>query len=178
MAVVYNYFEPIPIQDTENPKFESRICKTCSKPKRIEKGKTSNLITHLQSTSHLAVYEKYLEEVKELEKKAFSVNSRKRKSMSAPSSPAPSNSVSKWASVVRLPSQVKNTSWYKQNYDNLVRMLVKTMIPISIVENQDFKEWLFAMNNFQPPTRNTIKNTALPRMRSELKEKIREIFKK
>ena len=56
MAVVYNYFEPIPIQDTENPKFESRICKTCSKPKRIEKGKTSNLITHLQSTSHLAVY--------------------------------------------------------------------------------------------------------------------------
>ena len=41
MAVVYNYFEPIPILDPENPKFESRICKTCSKTKRIEKGKTS-----------------------------------------------------------------------------------------------------------------------------------------
>jgi len=43
MAVVYNYFEPIPIHepDPENPKFESRICKTCSKPKRIEKEKTS-----------------------------------------------------------------------------------------------------------------------------------------
>jgi hypothetical protein len=41
MAVVYNYFEPIPIPDPENPKFESRICKTCSKRKRIEKGKTS-----------------------------------------------------------------------------------------------------------------------------------------
>jgi len=41
MAVVYNCFEPIPIPDPENPKFESRICKTCSKPKRIEKGKSS-----------------------------------------------------------------------------------------------------------------------------------------
>jgi len=41
MAVVYNYFEPSPIPDPENPKFESRICKTCSKLKRNEKGKTS-----------------------------------------------------------------------------------------------------------------------------------------
>ncbi len=41
MAVVYNYLKPIPIPDPENQKFESRICKTCSKPKRIEKGKTS-----------------------------------------------------------------------------------------------------------------------------------------
>jgi hypothetical protein len=41
MAIVYNYFEPIPIPDPENPKFNSRICKTCSKPKIIEKGKTS-----------------------------------------------------------------------------------------------------------------------------------------
>jgi hypothetical protein len=41
MAVVYNYFEPIPIPYPENPEFESRICKTCSKPIRIEKGKTS-----------------------------------------------------------------------------------------------------------------------------------------
>jgi hypothetical protein len=40
MAVVYNYFEPIPIPDPENPKFEFRIFKTCSKPKIIEKGKT------------------------------------------------------------------------------------------------------------------------------------------
>jgi hypothetical protein len=36
---LYNYFEPIPIPDPENPKFESRICKPCSKPKRIEKEK-------------------------------------------------------------------------------------------------------------------------------------------
>jgi len=41
MAAVYNYFKPIPIPGPENPKSESRICKTCSKPKRIEKGKTS-----------------------------------------------------------------------------------------------------------------------------------------
>jgi len=41
IAVVYNYSEPIPIPDPENPKFKSKICKTCSKPKRIEKGKTS-----------------------------------------------------------------------------------------------------------------------------------------
>jgi hypothetical protein len=42
MGVVYNYFEPTPIPDPENPKFGiSRICKTCSKPKIIEKGKTS-----------------------------------------------------------------------------------------------------------------------------------------
>jgi hypothetical protein len=41
MAVVYNYFEPIPIPDPQNQKFEPKICKTCLKPKRIEKGKTS-----------------------------------------------------------------------------------------------------------------------------------------
>jgi len=41
MAVVYNYSEPIPIPDPENSKFKFKICKTCSKPKRIEKGKTS-----------------------------------------------------------------------------------------------------------------------------------------
>jgi hypothetical protein len=43
MTVVYNYFEAIPIPDPENPKLESRICITCSKPKRIEKGKTSKV---------------------------------------------------------------------------------------------------------------------------------------
>jgi hypothetical protein len=47
MAVVYNYFEPISIPDTENPKFESRTCKTCSKPRKIEKGKTSKREKHL-----------------------------------------------------------------------------------------------------------------------------------
>jgi hypothetical protein len=41
MAVVYSYFELIPVPDPENPKFESRICKTCSKLTRIEMGKTS-----------------------------------------------------------------------------------------------------------------------------------------
>jgi len=41
MALVYNFFEPIPIPGPENPKFESRICKTCSKPKIIEERKTS-----------------------------------------------------------------------------------------------------------------------------------------
>jgi len=41
MDVVYNYLELIPVPGPENPKFESGICKTCSKPKRIEKGKTS-----------------------------------------------------------------------------------------------------------------------------------------
>jgi len=40
MDVVYNYYELIPIPDPENPKFESRIYKTCSKPKGIENGKT------------------------------------------------------------------------------------------------------------------------------------------
>jgi hypothetical protein len=44
MAVVYNYFEPIPILDPKNPKFESRICKTCSKPKRIEKEKKTSIV--------------------------------------------------------------------------------------------------------------------------------------
>jgi len=41
MAVVHNYFEPISIPNPENTKFVSRICITCSKPKRIEKGKAS-----------------------------------------------------------------------------------------------------------------------------------------
>jgi hypothetical protein len=41
MDVVYNCFEPIPISDPENTKFESRICEACSKPKRTKKGKTS-----------------------------------------------------------------------------------------------------------------------------------------
>jgi len=34
MAVVYIYFEPIPIPDPENPKFECRICKTYSKAQK------------------------------------------------------------------------------------------------------------------------------------------------
>jgi len=39
MAVVYNYFEPIPIPGPENPKFDSRIYKTCSKAQKNWKGK-------------------------------------------------------------------------------------------------------------------------------------------
>ncbi len=31
MDVVYNYLELIPVPGPENPKFESGICKTCSK---------------------------------------------------------------------------------------------------------------------------------------------------
>jgi hypothetical protein len=43
MAVVYNYFEPIPIPDPENPKFESRICKTCQSPKELKREKVDIL---------------------------------------------------------------------------------------------------------------------------------------
>jgi len=39
MAVVYNYFEPIPILDPENPKFESRSAKHVQSPKELKREK-------------------------------------------------------------------------------------------------------------------------------------------
>jgi len=42
MVVVYNYFEQILIPGPENPlPIQFTICKTCSKLKRIVRGKTS-----------------------------------------------------------------------------------------------------------------------------------------
>ena len=57
-------------------------------------------------------------------------------------------------------------------------MLVKCMLPTSIVENEGFKEWVEYMDPcFSLPTRHTIKVTGLPTLRSFVNQVNTDILK-
>ena len=57
-------------------------------------------------------------------------------------------------------------------------MLVKCMLPISIVDNKDFREYIKYLDpSFNMPCRKTVKESILPKMRSQCQEKIKEILK-
>ena len=58
-------------------------------------------------------------------------------------------------------------------------MLIKTMTPVSIVENPSFREWLEVINPaFNTPCRATVKSSALPKLKLKLDENIKREFQK
>jgi hypothetical protein len=60
----------------------------------------------------------------------------------------------------------------------LVTMIVKCMLPISIVENPAFVEYINYIDpSFSMPVRPTVKNTALPQLKTLVKNKIQSILK-
>ena len=58
-------------------------------------------------------------------------------------------------------------------------MLVRCMLPISLVENKGFKEYILYMDpSFSMPTRSRIKDTGLPDLKINVCFKIKEILSK
>ena len=71
-----------------------------------------------------------------------------------------------------------NSSIQTERLYKLVSMLVKCMLPISIVENQSFRENINYLDpSFSMPTRTTIKNTVLPQLKNSCQIKIKNIIK-
>ena len=57
----------------------------------------------------------------------------------------------------------------------LIKMLVKCMLPISIVDNPAFRQYIVYLDpSFQIPSRKTIKDSSLPKMKEFLQERIKE----
>jgi hypothetical protein len=59
----------------------------------------------------------------------------------------------------------------------LVSMLVKCMLPISIVENSAFKDYINYIDpSFSIPTRSSVKNSVLPQLKNKGHNKINKIL--
>ena len=59
----------------------------------------------------------------------------------------------------------------------LVSMLVKCLLPISIVENSAFKDYINYIDpSFSIPTRSSVKNSVLPQLKNGCQNKINKIL--
>ena len=183
MTPIYKYYDdPVAIKDDAfNLEYN---CKHCKKPKKSRIGTTSNLIAHLKTSGHSEMLEKYLAEQKIYEeliktKQSESNGKCKRQKRLFPESPAQKTLSNVGVSLVKTVKYPRNSASQKLHFDSLVNMLVKCMLPVSIVENPAFREWLSVIDPpFNVPCRNTIKNTALPVLKKSLKIRIKDTLKK
>ena len=70
-----------------------------------------------------------------------------------------------------------NSVLQTERLHKLVSMIVKCMLPISIVENKSFKDYISYLDpSFSMPTRSSVKNSILPQLKSRCQNKIKSIL--
>ena len=148
MSLIYKYYDdPVAIKDDAFD-FEYN-CKHCNKPKKARIGTTSNLIGHLKTAGHSAINEQYLSEQKiyeELLKSKQTESSGKiKRNRLFPSSSAQQTLSTFGVSLSKTIKFSKNSASQKLHFDCLVNMLVKCMLPVSIVENLSFGKFFFLL---------------------------------
>jgi len=63
-------------------------------------------------------------------------------------------------------------------FRQLLIMLVRCMLPISLVEREPFKKFVETLDpSFHMPSRYTVKKTGLPQLREEIKNKLSNVLK-
>jgi hypothetical protein len=170
---IYKLFStPIPVLgDAFNAKFKYNYCNSV---KQARLGTQSNLIAHLKTKSHSQSYGEYLgqqkifEELSHSRTSSGSAKKRARRSLSCSD-----NQSLETVGIVSV-KYPKNSQTQKLHSDALTQMLIKCMLPVSIVENPSFREYLSIVDPlFNVPCGNTIKDTSLPNIRAFVKETIK-----
>lgn len=75
-----------------------------------------------------------------------------------------------------FPVRAPLTTHAKHKLDNtLMRMICREYFPFSIVEGEDFREFIYLLNpNYQPPCRKTLSKSLLPSLYNQTFEKIKD----
>jgi hypothetical protein len=140
---------------------------------KTTRGQTSNLIKHLQSSTH----EKLYEEFNSLQSRDSPSQSKKRKlfdeSSKSNSIKNASNSLIGMGAISVQPKYSMNSPAQRERFIALVEMIVSCMLPISIVEKEKFRNFLNKMDpSFTTPGIYAIKYDGLTELTYRVTEKI------
>lgn len=158
-AVIYKFYEYLG-KDKEGTKDETKLYR-CLKCKEVKKARTtSNLITHLELASgHEEVLNQYLTENGKLNSPNVLAQSKSAKRLRF-DSPLASPSSSLDNSIVRFSKYSRDSKVQKDRVNYLLEMLVKCMLPLSLVENDFFSTYLNKIDPaFNVPTVKTIQRS-------------------
>jgi hypothetical protein len=187
-ATIYKYYEPgVRIVEnvdgtdkfTDNYSFACKFCKEHNI--RSKEGKeftvnassktSSNLSTHLKKNGHEEVYAKYQEDIK------LNPSLTTKRKLQLENSPlnSPSSKQSKLSmglqspSIVTAPKYTFNHPLQKSRYFCLLTMLIKCMLPLSLVERIPFREFLSKFDpSFTCPNRDSLKKYGINHMKGTL----------
>ena len=141
----------------------------------ISLGSTTNLHKHMQTEIHLKEYTDYKKSLDNTPSRNI-----KRRKIDFDASPNTPNKAFDFSSFQCFSSHKKyktNSVTQHERLLKLTSMIVKCMIPISIVESEGFIEYIKYLDpSFSMPTRPTIKKTALPEMKLMVQNKIKAII--
>ena len=186
-AIIYKYFEEGKLIPNENNPINydnyTYVCKWCKEKNykntegeictvNAKKGITSNLIKHLNRKNHEEIRIKYEKEADDA-KNLTETPPRKRSRVEAFCTP--SRTLTNMGAV----PYPRNSIVQMDRYKALVRMLIKLMLPISIVEKDAFKEFIKIFDpHFTVPNRLSIKTIGVEELYKATNIKIKEILDK
>ena len=203
-SLIHSYYES-GVQDQDDKTKRLYICKLCKikgvhKQIKCTNTTTSNLITHLQCQMHVKEYEEYLDKIKQKENENITPSKRavKRLRYESPAeyNNSPYNQSQITSSILCSPkysnSSVKQKERYVHiliifssfkrfyifRYNRLLKMLVRCMLPLSLVENNGFQEFESYLDpSFKIPTRKTVKLTGIPTLKDLVFNKMKDLLK-
>ena len=164
---VWKYFK----KDDKKQKFAE--CTLCGKAISTEYGNTSNLRKHIES-KHKLVFA-------ELSKLLTASRASKRQQAAQDSAEGPSTSKCR-----KMDSHLKERKWFptdkrqKDCTEKLAQMICLDLQPISIVEDQGFKDFVGCLQpSYNIPHRRVLRNNVIPELfqtqKSHLQQKLNEI---
>jgi hypothetical protein len=189
-ALIYNYYEAgIAIPEEKGKiKYKCKVCVILNEKTKDNEPvyaktigcTTSNLIKHLSKESHSLQYQEYLDESKKAEN--LKLNSplhltKKRKLDFSPSSPTTPRTHALFNNVAVAPKYTFKSILQKARVFALVKMLVRLMLPVSIIESTAFKEFIAVFDpSLNVPTRETVKTSGMTNMYESVEKKIMNIL--
>jgi hypothetical protein len=80
----------------------------------------------------------------------------------------PSKTLVNMSAIVATPKYKKHSSMQTSRFRSLILMIIKCMLPISLVERQPFKDFILKLDpSFNMPTRYLVKSNGIPDIRKE-----------
>lgn len=129
----------------------------------VDIGKCRNLRSHLQSQGHENAYSELLAKEQERDKSIDSpiqIKTPKKRKLDFTPNNTPELTPKSFFSQVKYS---KTSLIQKERTNQLTKMVIKCCLPLSIIENEGFKEYLNILDpSFNIPSRITIRNNIIP----------------
>ena len=198
MSNIYDWFERDEIKtagkDDKNAElityyYKCKVCMGKMNDEQLKKYKgvtanrrmNSNLHTHLSidCALHKKAKADYILSCENKKAKPSTPStSVKRKLIDDGESLTPKKTLLNMNAITQTPKYARNSSMQIRRFRQLLLMIIKCMLPISLVERQPFRDFVAHLDpSFHMPTRYLIKQTGLPTLREEIRNKLKNILK-
>ena len=175
-GIIYKFYELIS-KDDKNGIYRCKTCVSLGKPIPTKTDKSCSLFASSNLIKHLEIHqEDYVEYVRLTDQNKTPTN-KKRK---IPEKSSETTHIKTPTIVNSLFKQEKFAIGGVNQRERLVylnKMIIKCMLPISIVESSGFKEYMrYVDPSFTMPSCHTIKRTSLPYLVQKVRGKIQDIL--